>query len=461
MRFYLRLLPHASVQERKASQYHEQSMWRCGSRLIGGLVAAAITLAALSAPAQTGPQGGAARPAGPSLPEVGPRVGVSPRAELGVDGFDSTLATGFELVYNLDFAAANATFQRAVAARPNYPAGYRAVAGAAWLQILFERGASLLDSYLAGSMSGPSGEFDAPREELARTFEQHVAHAIRLAEGLVERDALDPDGHYELGVAVALDASYHATILRQPFRALRSARRAYLAHERVLELDPAYHDAKMLVGLYRYIISVIPRPVRWMAYLVGFDGGKPEAIRLLADAARRSTRVRGEAQFALAMIYNREREFRRAHAVLTNLRRNFPRNRLLWIETASTWLRDGRPALAELILAHGFRRLESDPRPRMMGEEAIWRLKRGTALIGLDEVDRARPDLALAARNGAATWVRGRAHLELGKLNDLAGDHQTARGHYVRARQICNEAGDRGCARWADWYREYTYRGLR
>lgn len=391
------------------------------------------------------------------------RADANPRgAGAGANGdYDTTLAAGFELVYNLDFDEAIVTFRRAVAERPDHPAPYRSVAVAAWLKILFERGTSLLDSYLAGSMYGPSGEFDDPPEELARTFRQHVAHAIRLAEAAVEDDPLDPDAHYELGVALALDGSYHASILRQPLQALRSARRAYLAHEQVLKLDHAYHDAKMLVGLYRYIVSVIPRPLRWVAYLVGFDGGKPEAIRILADAARRSTEVRTEAQFALAMIYNREREFRRAHAVLNNLRRSFPRNRLLWIETASTWLRDGRPALAELILSHGFRRLDRDHRDRMMGEEAIWRLKRGTALVGLGEGDRALPDLVLAAREGAATWVRGRAHLELGKVHDLAGDHQSARGHYVRGRQICDEAGDRGCARRADWYRRNPYTGSR
>ena len=383
------------------------------------------------------------------------------RAEAAPAEFDPTLAAGFEQVYNLDYEEAIATFRRAVAERPDHPAPYRAVAVAAWLQMLFERGAALFDSYLAGSMYGPSGEFDDPPKELVQTFEQHLAQAIRLGETGVENDPDDPAGHYELGVAVALDASYRASILRQPFQALRSARRAYLAHERALELDPAYHDAKLLVGLYRYIVSVVPRPLRWVAYMAGFDGGKEEAIRMLADAARRSTEVRTEAQFALVLLYNREREFKLAHGVLRNLRRNFPRNRLLWVETASTWLRAGRPALADLILSNGFHRLEQDGRPRMMGEEAIWHLKRGTARVALGDTAEAREDLTLAARNGAATWVRGRAHLELGRLDDLLEDHQRARGHYIRSRQICNEAGDRGCARWADWYRKNPYTGRR
>ena len=420
-------------------------MWR-RTRAIPAVLTLALALAALNVPAEASPQS-----------ESSQHAAASPRPDVSAAELDSALEAGFELVYNLDYEEAVAAFRGVIAEHPVHPAPYRAVAVTIWLQILFERGAALIDSYLAGSMYGPSGEFDDPPEELARSFEQHVAHAIRLAEATVENDPDDPDGHYELGVAVALDGSYRASILRQPFQALRSARRAYLAHQHVLELDPTYHDAKMLVGLYRYLVSVIPRPLRWMAYLAGFDGGKPEAIRMLADAARRSTAVRTEAQFALVLIYNREREFRLAHAVLGNLRRGFPRNRLLWIETASTWLRDDRPALADLILSHGHRRLERDPRPRMMGEEAIWKLKRGTALVALGEGEGAFPDLVFAAREGAATWVRGRAHLELGKFHDLSGDHQRARGHYIRSRQICNEAGDRGCALWADWYRENPY----
>ena len=371
---------------------------------------------------------------------------------------DPQLAAGFDHVYNLDYVAAIAAFRDLIAARPDDPAPHRAVSAAVWLQLLFQRGAALTDSYLAGSMYGPSGEFDDPPEHLVDTFEHHVAQAIALSEAAIDRNPDDPDGHYELGVAVALDASYAGTIRRQPFQALRSARRAYLAHEHVLELDPSHHDAKLLLGIYRYIVSVMPRPFRWVAYLVGFDGGKEEALRMLADAARRSTEVRQEAQFALALLYNREREYRRAERVLANLRRAVPRNRLLWLETASIWLRSGRPAMAELILSHGFHRLQADERPRMLGEDAIWHLKRGATRVALGQTDEARIDLLRAARGGATAWVIGQAHLELGKAFDLKGNHQQARGHYVRSRRLCGEGGDRRCARAAATYvmRPYT-----
>lgn len=387
----------------------------------------------------------------------GAPAGTVTAGSAGVPVRDPRLVAGFDLAYNLDYEAAVASFGQAIAARPEDPAGYRGVAAASWLHILYLRGAAVIDTFLTGSTGGPNGAWEEPPDTLARRFEEHVTSAIRLSEVAVRRDENDPAAHYELGIAVALDASYRASVRGQPLRALRGARRAYAAHLKVLELDPTHHDAKLLVGLYRYIVSVMPPALRWVAYLVGFDGGREEALELVADAAAHPGEVQSEAQFALVLLYNREREYALAQAVLSDLKRAFPRNRLVWLESASTWLRDDRPAMAELTLAHGFTRLQGDDRPRMFSEDAVWHLKRGTARSAIGLVDAARLDLARAARAEGPPWVAGRAHLELGKLADLAGEHQRARGHYVRSRKLCDEAGDRACRRAATTFRRRPY----
>ena len=382
-------------------------------------------------------------------------------ATAGAAERDPLLAAGFDLAYNLDYEAAVATFRQAIAARPKDPAGYRSVAAAIWLHILFLRGAAVIDTFLTGSISGPKGAPKEPPEALARLFEEHVASAIELSEAAVRQNGNDPAAHYELGIAVALDASYRASILGQPLGALRAARRAYAAHRTVLELDPTRHDAKLLVGIYRYMVSVMPRALRSVAYLAGFDGGKEEALELVAEAAAHPGEVQSEAQFTLVLLYNREREYGLAQAVLNDLKRAYPRNRLVWLESASTWLRDDRPAMADLTLAHGFSRLQGDDRPRMLSEDAVWHLKRGAARAAIGLLDEARLDLGRAARAEGPPWVTGRAHLELGKIADRAGAHQRARGHYIRSRQLCDEAGDRACRRAAAAFRQRPYTGPR
>ena len=130
---------------------------------------------------------------------------------------------------------------------------------------------------------------------------------------------------------------------------------------------------------------------------------------------------------------------------------------LVWLESASTWLRDERARMAERDLTLGLAKLASDDRPRMFGEDKVWLLKRGTARIDLSKLDDARADLE-AARTGPTTeWVQGHATLELGKLADLEGDRSLARSEYDRGRKLCDRANDRRCVSLAKSLKKYGY----
>ena len=366
---------------------------------------------------------------------------------------------GFDLAYNLDHEAAIAKLTSAVEVYPDNPIVHRSLAAAVWLKLIFSRGTLLVDNYLTGSVSRPTGDLEPPPVELDQLFEKHIERAIALSETEIRLAPDDANAHYELGIAVGLAASYRASIRGQTFRALRYAKRAYSAHRRVLELNPNRDDAKLLVGIYRYVVSIMPRLFRMMAYLVGFDGGKDEAIALVRDAAAYPGETQAEAQFALVLLLNRERQYGQAQRFLRQLRRTYPRNRLVWLETASTWLRDDRPAMADLSLVHGFSQLQGDDRTRMFGEDATWHLARGTARVDLGLVDRARADLSRAANGDAPLWVIGRAQLGLGKLADLEGRRQRARDYYQQSKDLCDNARDRRCEQAADYYLDYPFTG--
>ena len=366
---------------------------------------------------------------------------------------------GFDLAYNLDHEAAIAKLTSAVEVYPDNPIVHRSLAAAVWLKLIFSRGTLLVDNYLTGSVSRPTGDLEPPPVELDQLFEKHIERAIALSETEIRLAPDDANAHYELGIAVGLAASYRASIRGQTFRALRYAKRAYNAHQRVLELNPNRDDAKLLVGIYRYVVSIMPRLFRMMAYLVGFDGGKDEAIALVRDAAAYPGETQAEAQFALVLLLNRERQYGQAQRFLRQLRRTYPRNRLVWLETASTWLRDDRPAMADLSLVHGFSQLQGDDRTRMFGEDATWHLARGTARVDLGLVDRARADLYRAANGNAPLWVIGRAQLGLGKLADLEGRRQRARDYYQQSKDLCDNARDRRCEQAADYYLDYPFTG--
>ena len=366
------------------------------------------------------------------------------------------LEQAYELAYNLDHDQAVETLMRALNEDPDIPSAHRGLAALTWLRMLFLRGQVLVDSQMTATFNS-SGKKQDPPAAMDELFQTHIARAIELSENAVRENPDDPEAHYQLGASLALVASYTATVEGEGLKALRDAKRAYSEHERVLELDPARKDANLTLGLYRYLVSLLPRPVRMMAYLVGFDGGKEEAMRLVEEAAAYPGDSEAEAKFALVLLYNREKEFGHAQRVLRDLKRRYPRNRLVWLESASTWLRDERAQMAERDLRFGFAKLMEDDRTRMVGEDEMWLLKRGTVRVELEQLDDARSDLEAARTETAAGWVQGRASVELGKIADLEGDRSLARSEYDRGRKLCDRANDRRCVSLAKFLKKYGY----
>ena len=348
-----------------------------------------------------------------------------------------------ELAYNLDHDEALDLLRKAVAAAPDDPAPHRTLASVLWLHMLFLRGAVTVDHYL-GSFNRARVQMKKPPAELDREFRKHVQIAVDLARQRVARSPRDAQARYDLGAALGLEASYIATVEGKLLAGFKAARRTFDEHERALELDAGRHDAALVVGMYRYIISTLSLPMRVMAYVAGFGGGKERGIELLQRAAAGGGEARTDALFALILIYNREKKFDEAVKVLETLRQLYPRNRLVVLEQGSTALRGGRAADANRILSDGYRMLQNDKRRRIPGEEALWRYKRGAARAALGRAD-ASEDLRAATSEEAQPWVAGRARMELAKLALQKGDKAGAAAELKLAESLCQNGNDPAC----------------
>jgi tetratricopeptide (TPR) repeat protein len=372
-------------------------------------------------------------------------AGNSPPATGAQDG-GGLRRQAFELAYNLDHDAAVALLRKATVAEPADPANHRALAAVLWLNLLFQRGAVTVDHYL-GSFSRTQVELSKPPPDLDAEFRQHVARAIQLAEARAAAAPRDPQARYDLGAAVGLQASHIATVQGKMLAGFKAARRAYDEHEKVLELDSSRKDAGLVVGTYRYIVSTLSLPLRMMAYIVGFGGGRDRGIQMLQDTAMHGGESRTDAMFALVLLYNRERRYDDAMKVLGELRRLYPRNRLVALEAGATALRAGRAAHADALLTEGMKMLAQEKRALMPGEEALWRYKRGTARLMLNQLDAARADLGIAVGPTAQSWVSGRAHAQLARLAIRGGDHASARTFASRAESLCEQGSDPACVK--------------
>jgi tetratricopeptide (TPR) repeat protein len=364
-------------------------------------------------------------------------------ARAQVETADALRIRANQLVYEHEHDQAIALLRRAVSRAPDDPTVHRALASALWLKMLFLRGAVTVDHYL-GSFTKPRVDLPKPPPELVTEFHTAVGRAIELAEKRVSASPRDAQAHYDLGAAVGLQSSYIASIEGKLLAGFRAARRAYSEHERVLELDPSRKDAGVTVGTYRYVVSTLSMPMRLMAYVAGFGGGKERGIRMLEETAKAGGESGTDALFALVLLYNREKRYDDAQRALQELRRLHPRNRLVVLEAGSTALRAGHPAQADTLLTEGLAMLAKSTGPRIPGEEALWRYKRGAARVALERND-ALGDLRAATAPEAQTWVQGRARVELARVALRRGDRSDAAQEGTQAEALCRQGHDPTC----------------
>ena len=357
---------------------------------------------------------------------------------------DALRARATQLIYEHQHDEAIKLLRQAVAMAPEQSAAHRSLASAIWLKMLFLRGAVTVDHYL-GSFNRARVDLTKPPPELVSEFQKHIATAITLAESRVAASPKDPQAHYDLGAAAGLNASYIASIEGRLLAGFRAASRAYDEHERVLQIDPARKDAGLTVGTYRYIVSTLSAPMRLMAYVAGFGGGRERGIQMLQDTAAHGRENCTDAMFALVLVYNRERRYDDALKVLQELRVMYPRNRLVLLEAGSTALRAGRAAEADAVLTEGLAMLAATNGARIPGEEALWRYKRGAARVALGRPDTARDDLLNATSADAQAWVRGRARVELARVALQQGDRGRAAGEARQAESLCQQGQDPVC----------------
>lgn len=361
---------------------------------------------------------------------------------------NAAVAEAFTAAYNLDHEEAIALARHAITLDPNSSAAHRALASILWLRILFVRGAVTVDHYM-GSLTRSQISLPKPPSALADEFKQEVTRAIDLAEARLKKNPRDLAARYDAGAAYGLQASYVASVEGSVMSAFRMAKRAFDAQEDVLDHDPSRAEAGLIVGTYRYIVSALSLPTRVLAYIVGFGGGKEKGISLI-EAAAKTADNHVDADTALMLIYSREGRHDDVSRIAQELHAQFPRNRLFLLEAGAAAVRAGRAAEADAMLTRGLAAFRTDPREKVPGEAALWLYKRGMARVNLNHPADALVDLKQALAADPVGWVRGRIHLELGKLADLAGQRADAIAEYRTAKAACESNSDPIGAKEAD-----------
>jgi tetratricopeptide (TPR) repeat protein len=340
---------------------------------------------------------------------------------------DPQVDAAFEHFYNLEYDRAIQEFERVLDRRPNDPSALNHLLSTILMRELYRMGAMNSGEYANDSFIGEAHRAADPK------VKDRIKQLVERAEGLEEQQLkANPDNInalYARGVTRAQFALYTALLERAWFSALRNAVGARHDHERVLELNPKYVDAKLVVGTHNYVMGSLPWSVKVAVALVGLSGTKEKGLEYLREVADSNGENSVDAQVVLSVFLRREHRYDEARVLMHGLTGHYPGNYLFPLEEANLLRASGRVQEA----AAGYRKVWQSGREGKYGnlhyELAAW---------GLGELLRSQKDYSGAAAAyelvseapGPDPETLQKANLAAGEMYDLLQKRDLAMKKY-------------------------------
>ena len=263
----------------------------------------------------------------PSLPLSPYRADQDPQVKLALDEF-----------YNLEYDKAISQFEHIEKAHPDDPFAIVHLLQATVFRELYRL--NLLDTTLYSHDGFLTGKAVNGDPAVRAKVDQLTAQAVKLCDDRLAKNPDDVDALYVRGVARGLKSTYIALVDKSFMAALRNAVAARHDHERVLQIDPKYTDAKTVVGAHNYVVGSLPMPVKVLAGIAGLGGSKKKGLAYLEEAAKEGKESSVDARVALALFLRREGRYGDASDVVETLVKQYPKNFLFSLEHCNL-LKDG------------------------------------------------------------------------------------------------------------------------
>jgi hypothetical protein len=247
---------------------------------------------------------------------------------------DPLVREAYQHFYNLDYPGAVERFERFHAAHPGDPQPTTLLLEAVVFQELYRL--DLLDTTFYANDGFLTGRHATAEDPKTRDHILALAdEAIHEADWRIGRNPNDIDALYARGWARALKCAYLAMVQRGFGAGFRLAMKAKDDEVRVLQLDPDYVDAKLVVGVYEYVVGALPLPFKLLIGFAGITGSKSRGLEMLNDDGNRGVMTRVESRTVIALFLRREAKYREAIQVVRGLKSQYPHGFLFCLEEAN------------------------------------------------------------------------------------------------------------------------------
>jgi tetratricopeptide (TPR) repeat protein len=342
---------------------------------------------------------------------------------------DPLVLEAFERFYNLDYAGAVERFERFHAAHPGDPQGTALLLDAEVVQELYRL--DLLDTTFYandGFLTGKHATVEDPkmRDKITALADE----AVNEANWRLGRNANDVDALYARGWARSLKCTYLAMVERGFASGFHLASQAKDDDARVLQLDPNYIDAKLVVGVYEYVVGALPLPFKFFIGFAGITGSKSKGLALLTDAGNRGLTSSVEARTTMALFLRREARYKEAIQLVDGLRKEYPHNYLFALEDANLRKDDGE-GLVAVDAYKAILTANAQPGYYFTARMELAYFGMGDALRGqrhFSDAAQAYEQAANTVNVGAELKIR--SLLAAGQCRDLNGERQLALRDY-------------------------------
>ena len=345
---------------------------------------------------------------------------------------DPMVKDAFERFYLLDYPGAVSRFERVHAQHPGDPQAAALLLNAVIFQELYRQ--DLLDTTFYandGFLTGKHATQEDPqvRDRIFALSDE----AVHEADARILQNPNDIDALYARGWAKALRVAYMAMVERAYRAGFKGAMQARDDHEKVLQLDPNYADAKLVVGVYEYVVGALPFPFKFIIGFAGITGSKTKGLALLHDAGERGAVTSVESRTVIALFLRRESRYKEAIQVIRGLKAQYPRDFLFSLEEANL-RKDAGEGMAAVDAYRDLIATAQKPDYFASARLELAYFGLGDALRGQRLYrDAAEAYEKAAFTEGISPELKIRTLVGAGQCRDLINDRQTALRNYQMA----------------------------
>lgn len=236
-------------------------------------------------------------------------------------------------MYNCDFAGAHALLDEQIRTEPANPLGY-AMRAAACLYGEFDRMGVLESQFFTDDDTVTDKKKLKPDPAVKARLYAATTEARQRATARLATNSSDRDAMLAMCMTAGLETDYTTLVEKSYLRGYSLSKEAQLYAHKLLALDPPVADAYLTLGSVEYVVANMNWFFRLFIRFDQIEGSKPRSIANLKQVIASGRYYRPMAQVLLALIYLREHQPEQSMALLQELQREFPDNRLFSTEAA-------------------------------------------------------------------------------------------------------------------------------